>query len=219
MMPKVMFSQPMKAGDSTLMMLLSMNLLLLVFFMLLNSMATYGAKHAQEVLAEVREGYDRQGKKAEHGDAQAAVGEAQLAWRSGVVQRMHGVVQNNLQLQVPAQMGNASKVEIDLPLDALFDPAGRLARPEVLRNLVAAAGPESQVSWQLRGDLQDARLMMAMNALLEETGRAEAMQASENTVRVSVLPGEATEAARGVQIQRVGEEAGGRVQGVDEVGE
>ena len=80
-MPKAVFSEPMKAGDSTLMMLLSLNLLLLVFFMLLNSMATYGAKHAEEVLATVREGYDVSGPgKIKNG---ASVPEVpQEAWRT-----------------------------------------------------------------------------------------------------------------------------------------
>lgn len=211
-----MFSKPMSAGDSTLMMLLSLNLLLLVFFMMLNSMATYGKKHAEEVLTSVREGYDLAGKAALRGSE--TVPEVPMAaWRSGVVSRLQGVIVNRIELRTLPQQGNASSVEMVMPLSAVFRPDGQVLEPELMRNIAAAAGSESRIIWQVLGPLQDGpRLARMVAALALEAGRAEMVVAAQTSVKLVVTPGLATRPDMGLKLQSVGEDAGAKVQGVDE---
>lgn len=214
-MPKASFAKPMSVGDSTLMMLLSLNLLLLVFFMLLNSMATYSDRHASEVLAKVREGYDLPGPAM---NAESNLPEVPTeAWRAGIVTRLQGITLNRIELRVLPQQGSANKVEVTLPLSAVFDAQGQIIAPEFLRNLASAAGPESTVKWQIVGTWKDAdRYALMAAALATETGEAEFTEGSEQLVRVTVVPGAATRPQMGLQVQDVGEAAGAAVRGLDE---
>lgn len=211
----------MSTGDSTLMMLLSLNLLLLVFFMLLNSMATYGKRHADEVLAEVRAGYNLPGQ-GNLRESQSVPEVAMAAWRAGIVSRLQGVVTNRIDLITPPQQGSAGKVEMVLPVSALFDANGKLAKGEVVRNIAAAAGSESRVTWQVVGNWNgagmEARVANMVAQLAVEAGSAESVMGKDEALKVLVVPGLATKAAIGVQVQQVGEEAGGNVRGVEEKG-
>lgn len=201
-----------RKGDGVLLMLLAVNLLLVAFFMMLNSISTYGAQHASDVLAKVREGYDLQGPLGE-GKALTA---PKAQWQQGVVQRVQGLMISRLLLNTPPLHGNAAYVDILLPLDAVFDAEGKVKRPAVLRNIIAAAGVESRLVWQLEGPWQDRKAFSAMLAnLAQETGQAQMRGAREARLRVRVLPGVATKADTGLAIQQAGEAAGGTVQGLE----
>ena len=213
-MPKASFAKPMSVGDSTLMMLLSLNLLLLVFFVLLSSMATYSDRHASEVLARVREGYDTPGPKQRDG---VNVPEVPMAvWRAGIVSRMQGISINRIDLRVSPQQGSANKVQVTLPLTSVFGADGKVLEPELLRNLAAAAGPESRVIWQVVGRWQDTATFTPMvAALATDVGEAEFVAGDEAVLRVEVTPGAATRPSMGLQVQDVGEAAGAVVKGLD----
>ncbi len=198
------------------MMLLSLNLLLLVFFVLLNSMATKDTKHSDSVMAQVADGYGLPSKMlkphANPGEDLPAAG-----WRAGVISRVQGVMTNRIELRVAPQVGNAGKVEIALPLSSLFDAQGRLVRPELLRNLQAAAGSESKLVWQVAGRMDDvARLSGFAAAIAAIHGRVEVIPATAEGLRVIITPGIVTPGSVGLQIQRVGEDAGGQIQGIQE---
>lgn len=215
-LPKAVFSKPMSTGDSTLMLLLSLNLLLLVFFVLLNSMATAGAKHVKETLAQVSQGANHPASGESSGESLTVGGAASPAWRASVLNRLQGVVMNRIDLRVLPQDGNADGLEVDIPLDAIFDAAGRMAKPEIIRNLEAAAGTETTLRWQVRDkDIDVARQAAMLAALAAETGHAEALAVAGRALRLMVTPGPGTKADTGLQVQQVGEGAGGTVQGVE----
>jgi hypothetical protein len=202
------------AADGTLMMLLSMNLLLLVFFMMLNSMGTYGAKHAQDVLAQVREGYDLQGPLGRNGRAPAL---PMAAWQQGMSQRLQGLSINRLKLIKPPMEGSAQFLDVVLPLDEVFNKDGSLAQPATIRNLLAAAGEESTMVWQVEGDWETAAAMAVMAAsLAAQTGQAQVRGGDVAQLRLRVYPGGATSPDIGLAVQRVGEDAGGTAEGVQE---
>lgn len=206
----------MSTGDSTLMLLLALNLLLLVFFMMLNSMATYGAKHAEDVLAKVREGYSVIAPKDMAGTSD--VPEVQMvAWRTSLLGRMQGIVMTRIDLRVLPQEGSADKVEIEVPLGAVFDADGQVTGPEFVRNMEAAAGEESHVLWQLRGDWAVAEPMAKRAAALAAVARhVEITAGKENGLRVIIAPGAGTKSQMGLQVQGVGETVGGGVKGVEQ---
>lgn len=216
LLKKASYEKPMNSGDSTLMMLLSLNLLLLVFFMLLNSMATRGAKHAEDVLAEVREGYEQSRVLA----GQASQGETPLmAWRESAIARLNGVMGNRLELRVSPQEGNAGVIELDMPLASAFNGQGALLQPELVRNVLAAAGSESTVIWTLRLSRSEGLRASSMMASLALQG-ADAMfvPSQDNTLRVVVTPGSATLPSMGLNVQNVGEKAGASVRGIEPKG-
>lgn len=213
------FSKPMSGADGTLMMLLSLNLLLLVFFMLLNGMAAHGQRHASEVLAEVRRGYDLPAGGARQ--SRVDVPEVPLeVWRDNVVARVQGVTMNRLDLRVSLQPGNAGIIELTLPLNTMFDAAGVVLQPELIGNLATAAGKESSVTWQVVGteDMDTTKLASMTTNLALLAGNADLTRGNEPVVRIKVVPGIATRSGMGLQVQDAGEAAGARVQGVHEVG-
>lgn len=200
------------AADGMLIMLLSLNLLLLVFFMMLNSMGTYGARHAEDVLAEVREGYNPKGP-LERGARSPVV--AMAAWQEGLSERLDGLNVNRLKLVKPPMEGNARFIDVLLPLEEVFGADGSLAQPATVRNLMAAAGNESTLLWRVEGDWQDApRLAKMAASLVDVTGQAQVHSASEPALRLRVTPGAATSPDVGLAVQGVSERSGGSVQGM-----
>jgi hypothetical protein len=215
---KVHYSKPMSTGDSTLMMLLSLNLLLLVFFMMLNSMATYGAKHAEDVLAQVRAGYNVPSPHGKQGDGD--VTEVPFAsWRNGLVGRMQGMVMNRIDLRVLPQEGSAGKVEIEMPMGSIFAPDGTVNHPETVKNMMAAAGSESKVIWQVKADwTQPEKFSRYAGSLAAQGVHVRVVGDKDQGLRVIVVPGSGTKSAMGLQVQAVGEDAGGMVKGVETKG-
>ena len=142
-----------------------------------------------------------------------------VAWRAGVLSRLQGVVVNRLDLRVSPQEGNAGKLEVKLPLKTVFDASGKVANPEMLSNMVAAAGSESTLTWQVVGNFENTEQMAGfIAALARVTGHAEAVTGEPQEVRLIVVPGAATKPNIGLQVQQVGEDAGGTVEGVQDKG-
>lgn len=196
-----------EAADGSLMMLLAMNLLLLVFFMMLNATATYGNKHASEVLGAVREGYDKPGQE---GRAAAPLSE----WQQGVVGRVQGLMIERLELVVPPLGGNAARVVAVMPLERMFGADGRVIQPSVVRNLLQAAG-DSRVEWTVSGDVaQRERLAAMMASLAAQTGEARArVGAPELRIEITPLGGRG---AMGTNVQRIVEGGGGVARGIQD---
>lgn len=203
------------SADGTLLLLLGLNLLLLAFFILLNSMATHGARHASDVMARVKEGYNVQGSYT-GGDADAP--RQPLAyWKQQVTGRMQGVVLNRLGLSTVPLEADANRVEVLIPLETLFSE-GEVANPPVVKALNAAAGPESRVVWVMEGasateeTAHQAAALAALGVVAQVQVSGEAPP--QPRVRVVVVPGVTTPSDRGGQVQRVGTQLGGAVQGV-----
>src|SRR4051812_13327894 len=90
-------------GDRVLIMLLSLNFLLLAFFILMNSMATREQHHAQAVLAKMREGYDLKGPVGDGTGSAPRV--AMNPWQSSVGPKIQGLVVNRMHLDtVPLEV-------------------------------------------------------------------------------------------------------------------
>lgn len=208
----------MNTGDSTMMMMLSLNLLILVFFMLLNSMATQNAKRNKENLTDVVQSASLPSNEDVISQSLTA-GTPVPAWRESVLIRLQGVMVNRIDLRVLPQVGNATSVEVEIPLGAIFDANGRLLKPEIIRNMQAAAGTDSSLRWQVRGrDITPARRTSILATLAVAAGHAESFQTGKQALRVIVTPGLQTKPQTGLQIQQIGEDAGGVVQGVDMTG-
>lgn len=208
----------MSTGDSTLMMLLSLNLLLLVFFVLLNSMATAGSRQAKQLMAQVESGSSIRTDEQTSGES-LNPGSMFATWRASVVTRLQGMVVNRVDLRVQPQAGTADSVEVDVPLGSVFDDAGKLIRPEIFRNMAVAAGGDSTLKWQVRSKGQPARLAAMLAGVATQTGHAEAVGDASEVLRLVVVPGPTAKPDTGLQVQQVGEEADGTVKGIDATGD
>jgi hypothetical protein len=202
-------------GDSALIMWLSLNLILLVFFMLLNSMAQPGEPHPQadmasnlEVKSDIR--------------TEATVGEAmptapQTAWREDVITRLRGTVANRMDLRVLPQGSNASELRVEVPLNQVFREGGALLRPEFVAKLRAAAGADSALAWGILAPYDTKGVYAGYMATLSRmTQSPVAWEDSEaGVVRIQIRPGLSTMAEMGADVQTLTEDAGGEVKGVD----
>ena len=218
-MPKNPIGGAVPNGDFALLMMLSLNLLVLVFFMLLNSMAVPGAPNPDSAIDKAREVQAEATTGAVEGlDVPTA---PLAAWRESVVTRLRGTILNRLDLRVLPQGANADELLVEIPLDDVFRPTGELLRPEFVHKLLAAAGPESMVSWSLiTPEEYGARAAMAMATLSRITRSPVAWQAGERrVVQVRVQPGTQTKPSVGTEMQGLSEKAGGRVTGVDAGGQ
>ena len=217
-MPKNPIGGAVPNGDFALLMMLSLNLLVLVFFMLLNSMAVPGAPNPDSAIDKAREVRAEATTGAVEGlDVPTA---PLAAWRESVVTRLRGTILNRLDLRVLPQGANADELLVEVPFDEVFRPTGELLRPEFVHKL-AAAGPESMVSWSLiTPEEYGARAAMAMATLSRITRSPVAWQAGERrVVQVRVQPGTQTKPSVGTEMQGLSEKAGGRVTGVDAGGQ
>lgn len=202
-------------GDSALIMWLSLNLILLVFFMLLNSMAQPGEPHpdaamktANDVMADTRT--DTQ-------EGQAVPMAPQAAWREDVITRLRGTVVNRMDLRVLPQGSNATELRVEVPLGEVFRDDGSLRRPEFVAKLRAAAGADSTVAWGLQAPY-DAKGLFAgyMATLSQLTQSPVAWEDSDaRVVQVQIRPGLLTGAAMGSAVQKVTDDTNGETRGVD----
>lgn len=195
-----------------MLMLLSLNFLLLSFFILLNSLSTHEAAHAKNVLARVREGYNVQGPM----DAQRGVAPvvAITPWQAPLAARVQGLVLNRLNLQTIPLETDADRLVMEIPLAMLFD-GPRLRDPQFVRNIMAAGGREALVRWEILGRWQDQTLLAAQaTALAVETDRV-AVSSGNNMLRVTFVPAPATDPDVASTLQSLGIDAGAtRVEGV-----
>ncbi|TKW60691.1 MAG: hypothetical protein DI628_07275 [Blastochloris viridis] len=202
-------------GDSALIMWLSLNLILLVFFMLLNSMAQPGKPHPDAELMASNEAMAETRTEAPEG--QAVPTAPHTAWREDVITRLRGTVMNRMQLRVLPQGSNANELRVEVPLNEVFQENGTLRRPEFVAKLRAAAGADSTLAWGLQAPY-DAKGLFAgyMATLSRMTGSAVAWQDSEERVlQVQVRPGALTGSAMGSAIQNLTDDVNGDTRGVD----
>lgn len=207
----------MVSGDAALLMWLSLNLILLVFFMLLNSMAVQGKPVDAALVppSDVRAEMQMPDMLRE----QVPVA-SYTVWREDVVTRLRGTVLNRMTLKVLPQASNATEVQVDVPLDDVFGDDALLRRPEFVARLRQAAGPDSEMAWSLQAPYDtngaSARRMAALSRL---TQSPVAWQDSDaRVVRVTIRPGQVQRPQVGRDIEDVIEGVGGRVQGMDSGG-
>lgn len=194
-------------GDRVLILLLSLNFVLLAFFILLNSMATYESRHGKAVLAKMREGYDIQGPI--QGDGGRAPTVPMSMWQQGAVSRLQGLVINRLKLDTVPLEVDADRLVMTFPPGILVGN-GKVTQPEMVRNIMTAAGSESRVVWEVRGDIDKGAGALAANAgaLMALTERVVMTQGQLGEVRAVFLPGTATKAEVGGTLQRLSIGAG-----------
>lgn len=193
-------------ADGTLLMLLSLNFLLLAFFILMNSIATRESAHAKNVLARVREGYNIQGPLGDNAGGVAPV-VAKAPWQGPLVSRLQGVILNRLNLQTIPLETDADKLVMVLPLASLFD-GPRLREPQTVRNIVTAAGTTASLRWEILGRWPNQELLAAQAATLAaETGRV-AVGAGNDSVRITFTPALTTDPDVGATLQNLGLDGG-----------
>lgn len=198
-------------ADGLPLMLVAVNLLLLSFFVLLNALASAptskAERHANDVLARVREGYDDAPKKpsASGGLPQEAV----RLWAAQVSQQVQGVLVNRLQIPAEIQPQAADRVVVRIPLQALF--AGeRLANPELVRALQLALR-QATVRWELRGPAaQHVKQAAHLGALV---GSVRFSAGKEAEVRLVVMPKIGTPPTAAAGVERMVAPVGASVRG------
>ncbi|MBI1308841.1 MAG: hypothetical protein GC129_03135 [Proteobacteria bacterium] len=192
-------------GDGSPILMLSLNFLLLAFFILLNSLATRESEHARDVLAQVREGYDIKGPATDLQHA-TAPWVPKDRWQDSVGARVQGLVVNRLHLQTVPLEVDAQRLVMTLPSAALF-AGGKLVQPELVRNLKAAAGNDAKVSWEIQGSLNDGSLAANAAALAAEVGLV-GMRDGADGVRITFVPGAETAPGAGTSLQNLGLQGG-----------
>ena len=197
-------------------MLLSLNLLVLVFFLLLNSMATVNDKRAHHDMAKPPEGIPEVRTKNAEGEMVPLAPLA--AWQESTLTRLRGTQLTRLELRVVPQASSAGYVRLEVPLERVFAPRGVLRKPELVRNVRAAAGPESTLSWTLVTQQGTTATPERLLTLARATGQDVALvPGHDDVLRIDVRPGATTPPKTGLQLQMLGEDAGGGAQGVTEV--
>lgn len=204
------------AADGTSLLLLSLNFLLLAFFILMNSLATEESKHAKAILARVREGYDIAGPVTDPNQGMAPV-VAKAPWQEPLRAKLQGVILNRLNMRTVPLETDADSLVMELPLSTVFDGA-RLREPQLIRNILAAAGVEAAPRWEILGNWQDQNLLAARAAALAaQTGRA-AVADGKGVLRVTFSPALTTSPDTGATLQNLGIDAGAsRVEGIGHV--
>lgn len=193
-------------GDRVLILLLSLNFVLLAFFILLNSMATYESRHGKAVLAKMREGYDIQGPV--QGDEGRAPKVPMSTWQQGTMARVQGLVVNRMQLDTVPLEVDADRLIMTFPYGVIVS-RGKVVQPELIRNIIEAAGSESVVRWEVSGNMVRGAQELAANAgaLMAFTDRV-IMVPGEGVVRAVFVPGHATKAGVGGTLQRLSIDGG-----------
>ena len=207
-------------ADSSLLVLLSLNLLLLALFILLNSMALpKNEEHAADVLAEVRLG----GAATAAPQSSAMVpGIGQRDWTQSTEKLLRGVIANRFELLTAPQETKATWLEVRIPLAEVLRENAQTGRVMVNQKLVSnllAAGQQAELRWvlQLPADLPAAPAMLA--ALSELTDRAELQLdplAADGFLKLRVSPGRGMLPEVGVKLQQLGAAVGGTTQGLRE---
>ncbi len=202
-------------GDSALIMWLSLNLILLVFFMLLNSMAQPGEPQPQAEMASPND--VNSDVRVDRVEGQDVPTMPDLGWRDTVITRLRGTVMNRVDLKVLPQGSNASELRVEVPLNQVFREDGALLRPEFVANLRRAAGADSTLAWGILAPF-DAKGVNAgyMATLSRMTQTAVAWEDSEaGVLLVQIRPGVRAEPELGTSVQTLTDEVGGETIGVD----
>lgn len=139
-------------------------------------------------------------------------------WKNGTTARVQGVVLNRLHLSTLPLDADANRIEVLIPMELLFT-GNALADPDLIRQMASAAGSESEVHWILEGPMPqtaDAQAVLAarLAVLAKAAGHVQIQDAPKTTARVMIVPGQVTNPDMGQNLQTLGQDAGGEVQGV-----
>ena len=195
-----------KPNRSAVLLLLSLNFMLLAFFIMLNSMASQPGKEAEDrVLRRMAAGQPGEAKLVGLGrESQPVQGET---WQDRATGSVQGVLLNSIPLRTIPLDAQANRLVLELPLRVL-------ATPSVLRAIQRVAGQEWDVVWQIQGGdaLQVATAWQAVGApvrWLPATPQAP----TQGLVRLTLAPKNTSAGATVPMLQRTVEEADGRAMG------
>ena len=194
---------------------LSLNLILLVFFMLLNSMAQPGEPHPEAAMVDANDVQtDMRTDVTKGQDAPTA---PQMAWRQDVITRLHGAVMNRMDLRVLPQGSDANELRVEIPLEEVFREDSTLRRPELVARLRAAAGKDSTMAWGLMAPYDAKGVLAGHMALLSRMTKTPVAweDGEERVVRIQIRPGVRTDVGVGTSVQKLSDEINGQTQGVD----
>ncbi len=198
-------------ADGLPMLLVAVNLLLLSFFVLLNAMSAQPTskeeKHADDVLARVREGYDQQAPK--HTNQGNALPQAPVtSWAEAMTSKVQGVMTNRVQLQTEVLEADASRVVVRLPMEALF--AGpELIGAELVKSLMLAT-QGARLEWQLAGNTVAA---VSQGAALGAITGGIALMAGPPEMRIILTPAPTSAPSLGGSLSPLTNAPGVQVQG------
>lgn len=123
--------------DPNLVGLLSLQLLLLAFFILLSTISTFDESRVRSVLGSVQEAFSDVTGSSEHDDVEMQADSIVL---SAIVDEVEGVVKTALQLDRVTRVGDGD-IAFDLPAESLFAAGTAQSTPgraDVLRRIVVA---------------------------------------------------------------------------------
>jgi hypothetical protein len=197
-----------KPNRSSVLLLLSLNFMLLAFFIMLNSMASQPGKEAEDaVLRRMAAGQPGAATLVgPGGESQPVQGQT---WQDRVTQDVQGVLLNSIPLRTIPLEAQANRLVLELPLRVL-------ATPSVLRAIQRVIGQEWRVVWHVQGGdaLQVATAWQAVGVPMrwlpaEPNGRGPARE----LIRLTLTPQQPTAGAAVPMLQRAVEEADGRALG------
>ena len=196
--------------DGLPLLLVALNLMMLSFFILLNSMSSprtdESERHAITVLGRVKEGYDiRQSEVDDNGSIPKV---PTASWADETAQKLHGVVVNRLQLSSVPLTADANRVILTLPANTLFAGDVFIGAETVRALMLAAQG--SRLQWRLNGE---ANSLPAHGAALAGITGQVAMQRGQPEVRLVVVPGNSAPPTVGAGVSGIVQPLGGAVEG------
>lgn len=197
--------------DGLPLLLVAVNLLLLSFFVLLNALSSQPTskqeRHADEVLARVREGYDSKAPRPQQGGALPEL--PRTAWAEALTRNVQGVMTNRLQFEAEVLSADADRVVLRLPIQTVF-AEGQLRDPDLIKALQMAA-QGAHLQWQVAGR---APVVVSQGAQLAALTTAVAMiPAARPELRVIITPAPQTAPAAAGGLQGMATQHGGTVEG------
>ncbi len=131
-------------GDPNIVALLSLQLLLLAFFILLNAISSYEEQKVEQVVSSVNQAFDgRVAAPQDLADVEAAVGP--LPGSVQLSRRVRNLFASTLPMARIEQDEQLGELRIEIPTDSLFaadDPRLRAAPAVLFNRLARALGPE-----------------------------------------------------------------------------
>jgi hypothetical protein len=179
--PDVTRTKKQAAGSDSIVIMLSLNLIVLAFFMLLNSLATVTDEKANLAARSVKNSTsEQQDALANQNNSQNSTNQRMQAARQQAAVRMRGVMSNIVKPEDVLMPEAATYVQVSLPIEAVFAPQSitpLAAGVATLTNVAALAGgtPRLEISINLLAPtLNDelARRTVALQQALVAQGQA-----------------------------------------------
>ena len=147
MVPGVARQQEVQRGDPSLVALLSLKLLLLGFFILLNALSDFEEHRARSVMESVNQAFDgRIDAPRSYAPFAAALGP--LAQGRAMMEEIGRLFQSLIPAVRSEHAAERGRLELELPADTLFRPGGISLQPGrdlLLRRFVAALSSEGRL--------------------------------------------------------------------------